>query len=306
MRIQLLVAAVLVAGALAGCSGGKEPAGGKGGGLIVTPTTGGIRGIVVDQAIVPVQGARITISGGANTTSGADGTFNFTGLEPGDYIITAGKPGYVPVQASATVEANVPDPPVVKVLLQALTTAQPYVDHFKLEGFYECAFSHNNPGFSITDSCDFVYRTGWDAANESGSPPPAPRTVQHNVNTQFIDVPSDTFSIVQEAYWSDESLSVMMILLSSTPIDNGCDCSETDYMDVTMEQPTYSRLDRFDASGTELEGFPLGERVAARGFLSWDTTSTAQNLQFTVITTLFHNTPAPEGWTFETRDQYPI
>ena len=34
--------------------------------------------------------------------------------------------------------------------------------------------------------------------------------------------------------------------------------------------------------------------------------SVAQNFRFTVITTLFHNTAAPEGWTFETREQYPI
>jgi hypothetical protein len=328
MRIQLLVAAVLVAGALAGCSGGSKEPKDDGKGLDVTPTTGGIRGIVVDQAIVPVQGARVTLSGGANTTSAADGAFNFTGLQPGDYIVMVGKPGYIPVQAAATVEANVPDPPVVKVLLQALTTAKPYVDYFKLEGFYECS----QAVFFVTDTCDWEYRTAWDSANDTGNQPPgAPRSFLHYYNTQFIDVPEDTFSIVQEGFWTDESVHTFWIMLDATPIDSGCDCSETWANVIGGPSPLYNRLDRFTATGenntefrADFDGngvfgsFPNGQRVASRGFVPFQDApvldnndpntwyAVAQNFQFTVITTLFHNTPAPDGWTFETRDQYPV
>ncbi|MEA3166564.1 MAG: Carboxypeptidase regulatory-like domain, partial [Thermoplasmata archaeon] len=280
-----------------------------GSGLDVSPTTGGIRGIVVDQAIVPVNGAKITLSGGKNTTSDEEGLFRFTGLEPGDYFVSVAKPGYTAVQQSASVVAGVADPPIVKVLLTRLTTAQPYLDHFKLDGFYECAFSYGDPGNPfITDSCDMAVRTAYDGVNETtGSPPPfLPRNVQRNINTQFLDVPMDTYSIVQEGYWTDEAVPVMMILLSSTPIDNACDCSDKDYMDVTMANPTYNRIDRFDEAGKDTEAVPLGESVAARGFLSWEAKSTAQNLRFTVITTMFHNYVAPEGWTFETKDQYQI
>lgn len=306
MRLPTLsVLALLAASALAGCSGGDG--GPDAPGLDVTEATGGIRGLVVDPSIVPVAAATVTLNTGASTQSGEDGLFNFTGLAAGDYVMTVTKPGHLAVQASATVVAGEPEPPVVKVLLERISTAEPYMDFYKLDGFYECGFAYGNPGSPvITDSCDFVWRTGYDAANEStGSPPPfLPRTLQNNVNTQFIDLPADVHSVVQEAFWSDESVPVMMILLSSTPIDNACDCSDRDYLDVTMPQPTYGRLDRFDASGQDTGDVPVGERVAARGFLSWESTSTAQNLQFTVITTLFHNAPAPEGWTFETRDQY--
>jgi hypothetical protein len=314
MRIQpLFVLAVLSAAVLAGCSGGgsDDPLAGAGDEapeLEVTETTGGIRGIVVDQAIVPVINARVVLSGGKNTTTDEEGLFRFIGLEPGDYFVSVTKPGYEAVQQSAAVLAGVADPPLVKVLLNRLTTAQPYIDYYKLDGFYECGFSANTPAFKITDTCDFGVRTAYDGVNEStGSPPPVvPRNAQHNYNTQFIDIPADTYSIVQEGFWTDESVPVMMILLSSTPIDNACDCSEDDYLDVTMENPTYGRLDRFDPSGKEIDQVPLGESVAARGFLSWDVTSSAQNLRFVVITTLFHNYPAPEGWTFETKDQFPI
>lgn len=316
MRARSLLALAALAGALlAGCSGGgSDPdplvdVGDDSPELEVTETTGGIRGIVVDQSIVPVMGARVTLPGGQNTTSDADGLFRFTGLEPGDYFVSVAKPGYTSVQQTATVIAGVPDPPLVKVLLSRLTTAQPYLDFYKLDGFYECAFSYGNPGSPIiTDSCDFGWRTGYDATNETaGMPPPLlPRNVQNNVNTQFIDIPADTYSIVQEAFWSDSNVPVLMVLLSSTPIDNACDCSDSDYLDVTMENPTYARLDQYDASGKETGAVPLGERVAARGFLSWEATSTAQNFRFTIITSLFHNYPAPEGWTFLTKDEYPV
>jgi hypothetical protein len=326
MRFQLLAAALLVAGALAGCSS-KDGRDDPGGGLDVTPTTGGIRGLVVDQAIVPVQGARVTLTGGANTTSGADGTFNFTGLQPGSYVLQVGKPGYLPVQATALVEANVPDPPIVKVQLQAITTAQPYVDHFKLDGFYECA----QAVFFVTDTCDWEYRTAWDVANDTAGAPPTPRSVLKYYNTQFIDVPEDTFSIVQEGFWEDESVHSFWIMLDAVPIDSGCDCSETWGNVIGGPSPLYNRLDRFTPTGennTEFRAdydgngvfgtFPNGHTVASRGFVPFQQApvlesqdpnawySVAQNFRFTIITTLFHNTPAPEGWTFETRDQHPI
>lgn len=326
MRIPVAVAALLLAALFAGCSSSKdteEP----GGGLPVTETTGGIRGLVVDQSIVPVEGARISLSSGANATSAADGTFNFTGLAPGDHLLQVGKPGYTPVQVTALVEAGVPDPPVVKVLLQAITTAKPYVDHFKLEGFYECS----QAVFFVTDTCDWPYRTAWDEANDTGNRPPTPRSALRYYNTQLIDVPEDTFSIVQEGFWEDESVHLFWIMLDGTPIDSGCDCSETWANVIGGPSPLYNRLDRFTPTGennTEFRAdydgngvfgrFPNGQTVASRGFIPFQEApvaessdpntwySVAQNFQFTVVTTLFHNTAAPEGWTFETRDQYKV
>jgi hypothetical protein len=298
-----LAAILLVATVLAGCSSGD---GGGGPPLRVDPDTGGIRGLVVDQGITPVVGATITLNSGETTESGDDGAFNFTGLAPGDHFLSVTKAGFKAVQATANVVAGEAEPDIVKVLLERLTTATPYLDHFKLDGYYECAFSFGQPGDPvITDSCDFGYRTAWDEANSTGNKPPAPRTVQRSINTQFIDIPSDTFAIVQEAFWESETVPVMMILLSSTPIDNFCDCSETDYIDTTMASPTYARLDRYNATGED-KGFPVGQTVAARGFLDWETPSTAQNLQFTVLTTLFHNYVPDPDWTFETRDTFPV
>lgn len=304
----LFLLAVFLASLLAGCSTGGDDGGGPP--LQVDPDTGGIRGLVVDAAIAPVPGAIVTLTGGPSAAgktaqSGVDGLFNFTGLAPGDYFVSVAKAGYKGSQSAATVVAGDSDPPLVKLLLDRIATAQPYLDHFKLDGYYDCAFSFGSEGDPfITDSCDFVYRTGWDAANETGNEPPAPRTAQKAINTQYIDIPEDTFAIVQEAFWDNENVPVMMILLSSTPIHNDCDCSDKDYIDVTQPNPTYARLDRYNAS-TENKNFPAGETVASRGFLSWESTATAQGLQFVVMTSLFHNYVPDPAWTFETRANFP-
>ncbi len=325
MRFQLLALVVLVASGFAGCSSGSKDDSSGAGGLPVDDTTGGIRGLVVDQAVVPVPGALVTLSGGKNTTSDEAGQFNFTGLEPGDYFLSVGKPGFTGVQVSTTVVAGVAAPPIVKILLERLTTAQPYLDHFKLEGFYECAQAMS----FVTDTCDWVPRTAWDVYNESqGSPPPVvPRSVLAYTNTQYIDVPMDTYTIIQEGFWTDENVRTLWVMLDAAPIDASCDCSDH-YGSIIGENPVYSRISRFapdgsnnteftnDGFGASAGIFPAGLTVASRGFLppqeevgsnqdpnTW--VSVAQNFHFVIITSLFHNYAAPDGWTFETKDQFP-
>jgi hypothetical protein len=320
---------LLVGSALAGCSSKAPP---KDAGnelapeLAVTATTGGIRGLVVDQAVVPIPGAKVSLPTGANRTTDAAGLFNFTGLAPGDYFVIVAKPGFKGVQAAATVVAGVSDPPIVKVLLERLSTAQPYLDFYKLDGFYDCASSVS---FDV-DTCDWVYRTGYDVANESGHPVPvAPRSFFGYHNTQSVDVPADTYTIIQEGFWTDESVKEFWIMVDAWPIDASCDCSDH-YGSLVAANPAYLRLDRFAADGSnntvfhDSDGFggaaghfPVGVTVASRGFLppaaqagsGTDATTwyaVAQNFRFTVILSEFHNYVAPEGWTFETKDNYKV
>ncbi len=317
--IPLAAVAALV---LSGCSsGGKDTV------LPSDPDTGILRGLVVDQAIAPIAGATVAISGGHNTTTDAAGSFNFTGLPPGDYIVQVTKGGFKAGQATTTVVAGDPEPDVVKLLLERISTATPYLDHFKLEGFYSCTFALP----FITDSCEFGYRTAWDAANGTGNEPPAPRSVQAFQNTQYIDVPEDTFTIVQEGFWDEEAVSTFWIMVDETPIDNECDCSTSYANRIGPGGYLNNRLERFDAQGnlntnftadetshdSPKGEFPTGKLVASRGFIpfqedptssqdpnSW--ASTAVNFQFVIITTLFHNYVPDPAWTFETKEAFPV
>ena len=300
MRGVLLLPVLLLAGTLlAGCSGGGTPddctgADCPGAGLDVDEDTGGIRGIVVDDSIRPVEGAKVVLMNGDETLTDAQGRFTFTGLAPGEHFITVSKPGYATMQATAKVVAGVAEPDVVKVVLEYLVDAQPYTEFHEFRGFYECGFAAP----FITDSCDFGVRTVSDEENATTGTGAVPRGVQDNRNTMFVEVPASTVTIVQEAYWENPDVSSMMILLDSTPIDNACDCSERSYLETVGPSPTYGRVDG--------EAVPAGETVAVRGFLPFGDPQYAVNHEFQIFTTLFHNAPAPEGWSFVNGDEMPF
>lgn len=151
MRLLLpLLLTSLPAIALAGCAGGgggdqPDPAQDidfDGLGLQATGTTGIIRGVVVDAAVRPVGAATIDLRGADKTlqaTSTAEGAFGFDALPPGDYFLTASKPGYLETQQSTNVVAGVAEPPIVKILLEADPAARPYVEANLLAGFMECS-----------------------------------------------------------------------------------------------------------------------------------------------------------------------
>jgi hypothetical protein len=140
MKAALLLAALLAAGVLAGCSS-KAPdatpdADFSSLGLDATATTGVLRGIVVDDSIRPIAGANVTLSpGDASARTGAEGTFGFDGLAPGTYFVRVDRAGYNGTQASTDVVAGVAEPPVLKVLLARNPATSPYVETLTFNGF---------------------------------------------------------------------------------------------------------------------------------------------------------------------------
>lgn len=121
---------------LAGCAT-EAPVEAPDDGLQATPTTGIIRGIVVDPTITPLDNVTVSVAGLA-TTTGADGAFGFSGLDAGPHFLTASRPGYNSTQTSVTVVAGVDDPPLVKVLLEPNPSLQPFIDEITFQGFLAC------------------------------------------------------------------------------------------------------------------------------------------------------------------------
>lgn len=142
-----LAALLVLAMALAGCSSGKDDGPGSaldqnvsGLDLQATSTTGVIRGVVVNEAIAPLDGAKVTLQGTPpmETTTNEQGAFGFDDLPAGTHFLNVHKLGYRDTQQSAEVEAGVAEPPVVKVLLVANPGELPSYELFQFSGFLEC------------------------------------------------------------------------------------------------------------------------------------------------------------------------
>lgn len=299
--MRIAVVALLLAAVLSGCADGGSDAPVADADRLenITSDTGGIRGVVVDLSITPVLGAVVSLSKEKTTKTDDNGQFNFTGLKPGQYFLRVEKPGFESSQASTEVVAGVAEPPVVRIQVARIPGADPFAQSIKFEGFYECAFGAP----FIVDQCDFVVRTAYDEFNGTVPGYPLPRNVQAGQNTQFLFVSSDVQTIIQEAYWDDPAVTAMMITVSHTPIDNACDCSD-DWLGVDeMGNPTFARLDKASADDA---AFPSNVDVAVRGFLPFGDPQVVQNFRFTIVTSLFYNYNPPEGWTFATKDDYPL
>ncbi len=144
-RIWMLALALGVV-ALAGCADDPKPQEAESFDdlkLQATEDTGVLRGVVVDSAIRPLAGAKITLigpDGEQEATTGEEGLFGFQDLTPGTYFVKATKIGYTETQSSAEVVAGVADPPVVRMLLESDPAGLPSYSVIHFSGFLECSF----------------------------------------------------------------------------------------------------------------------------------------------------------------------
>ncbi len=130
-----------------------------------TSTTGDIVGSVSDKSTgEPVATANIVLSPGENATvTGSDGSFEYKGLEPGEYAITINKEGYKSTRKTVTVKAGESTP--VHLLLEMIpaiiTPDRDVLDFGEQEGVNTLSFSIVNSGYealewSIEEYCDWV------------------------------------------------------------------------------------------------------------------------------------------------------
>lgn len=132
----------------------------------VTDTTGAIRGVVVNEAIVPIADVLVALNTGKNVTSDEQGAFVFSDLEPGTYFLTASKLGFNSVQTSAEVVAGEAEPPITKITLLADPTQQPYTQTLKWEGFLQCGVMWSSG--TLADQPYPLYIASYFGANVCG------------------------------------------------------------------------------------------------------------------------------------------
>src|ERR1041385_1349574 len=147
----VLLVAVTASSLLAGCSRAPDaPAGvvvqsqptdevrSNGTSLAAPPpepkTRGHIAGVVVDEAVRPIAGARVKLPGlDLVRTTDRDGSFGFVDLRPGPYFITVNATGYYAAEAVLDVKED--EFPRPKVILTAIPPPEPYHVTQSFDGF---------------------------------------------------------------------------------------------------------------------------------------------------------------------------
>jgi hypothetical protein len=278
----LSLLSTLVAGCTGGGGGGKaqeDPTADLG--LEATDTTGVIRGVVVNEAIVPIAGATITLTIGSekrNATSTDAGAFGFDGLAPGTYFLTASKPGFASVQQSADVVAGETEPPLVRVQLVYDPGLRPYWVPYQFEGFIACSVRV----FVRGQSCD----------------------VQPESNEEILfDIELDavpTFAQAEMVWDSTQSLG------DDLSLNWRRDDTNDDYVDIEGPSPLILNANQTTFADEEVgAGQPLRTIVftahnpatepPAGGL--WGVGVQA-NQKFMLYIHVFYNMVPPEGWTF--------
>jgi hypothetical protein len=293
-RWALPVVAMMVA--LAGCSGsaggkgGDDPPGGGGVPVTVTDDTGAVRGVVVDDSIVPIVGAVVELAGtDQSMETNEAGAFGFSEIEPGTYFLRVTKNGYFDAQQSVEVEAGVPDPPLVKVQLQADPEGMAFFTVQVWEGYIECTTS-------------FIAVCGAPNVVSNVLLCPVFDICLGNVTNdrfgQDIFYPENASAIQSEMFWeSTQSLSTQLTL----SLENiaPCEAESNAYIEgATGDSPIFVHADAEEIErGTVGGDCPMFHSVFSGDTQGTPLGATIQQ-DFMVISHGFWGFTPPEGWRY--------
>lgn len=226
---------------------------------------GHIAGVVVDEAIRPIAGAKVRLPGlDLTRTSDRDGSFSFVDLVPASYLLTVAKPGYLAAQA--LLEVNEGEFTRAKVVLTAIPPPTPYHVVQKFDGFAEA-----------TD----VAGVGYLLIGEG-------LTCSHCT----FDLTLDRTDVLEDAVFE----------ATMDPDGSGGNSFE-DYVTSPDNYTQYDYAQRGNPMRFELKGPDLGggERfdlaVTPQSFPAPES-----NKAFEVFVTAFYYQAAPAGWSFVAGD----
>jgi hypothetical protein len=287
---SILVALLLVATVLAGCSGGGSksddctdrcpiPPPAKGKGVIV--------GLVVDGGFSPVKGAKVIVtSTELSDVSDDAGRFMFQDVNPGLYQLTVSKPGYGTVNPTVDVIADDTAPEVTKVLLMRIPGTEPYVEPLVFEGFIECSAG------AALDAGNYAF---YSACSHSA--------LQDVLNDRFavtyeLEGAVPTFAQSEMVWTSSQALGNALAVMYSR---GGGTVAPVDYVSARGTSPLVIKANQTVLETNEIVSEnPLWIRA-----FPWAETVVGVTLQqkFTVYTHLFYNFEPAEDWTFGTKGE---
>ncbi len=296
----LLAGLLIMAAALAGCAGGDS-----GGGdsnpdvpeLEVTSSTGGIRGVVVDESIRPIEGATVMIrQTGDSTTTDEKGAYAFTGLAAATYFVEASHPLYNSIQQSTEVVAGVKAPKPLNFQLIRVITEEPYSFTQKESGFIACSA---NIGAAKSEECG--EGVGVDGVGRVGG------QEQNRAEIQFtVDGPHIKTLIVEQVWEPSTELNpdgsqgldtLVALDWSCLPVCSGDVLNRTE-----SGSPLILRVDADTLAARNI----TSETVFSTFTWSAGSFGLMINQEFELFITSFYYLPAPPGWSFAAGDAPPF
>ncbi|MGB1585656.1 MAG: carboxypeptidase-like regulatory domain-containing protein [Thermoplasmatota archaeon] len=285
--------------------------------LSATDTTGVIRGVVVNDAIEPVAGATVLITG-LEITDETDeqGRFTFSNLEPGTYFLDVTKDLHTAVQANVEVQAGIDAPPVLKVQLNRLYSGDPYLVTMAMDGFFTCSQAGTIVwGYSSSPCHSIGWGTNIDLCDDYGACLDQERVFH-------VDLDAGWQSIIYEMDWeaTAQGTSERMGMSVSTyhPERN----KNHWFASVSSEPPMYFAVATGEMHPTSQEGDGPAGPIPADGMTDMSMYMSVRepdpctgvvycpgfaiDQKFQAWHSQFYYQPAPEGWSFRNGDTSPF
>lgn len=305
MRPELASCTTLILLLLAGCSDGSPTdLGGSGRPVIqLDPGTGVVRGVVVDSAIHPLQGAVVTLGVGASAfepqTTKDDGAFLFTDVPEGTYFLGATHLLHMSAQATVDVVAGDADPPVVKILLERKFSQDPYSMVLQRDGFIQCGYAISGVMSSLCVN-DYTHFVGPYTCPEC----------EHLVDRRSADFPVEAGwqTMVFEMTWkaSTATSDRMRLVISHFPRTAShwyCAGASESPLLLRMEVGVECEDQQSEPELVPPEGLPNGHLFAA---IDGAPVAATVSQAFTVYMHQFYYGSPPEGWSFVAGDTAPF
>ncbi len=316
-----LTALLLLTVALAGCTDNTDDApvdqfDDTAGEVEVSQTRGGIRGVVVDGAIRPIEGATVRdLSSGFEVTTDASGAFQVGGLRPGAYEIEASHPLYDTQQQNVEVIAGVERPPVVKFQLTRLISEEPYMQLEKHDGFISCSANIFIPEYPDPGAGPYFGGAGLlseECGEGVGMPSESPVLGGERIGKATNNAAQTWFELDGGFI---ETLIVEQVFEPSTEGGNNglhtriatnwlCDpvCGGDQAAIMDGLSPLRAEIPK----ATMLENnITITDEWSTFSWASANATGVLLNQEYEVFVAAFYYLPAPEGWSFVRGDPNP-
>ncbi len=110
---------------------------------------GVIRGVVVDNTIVPLAGASVGVVGNdaMQATTTEAGAFAFANVEPGFVELLVDMNGYEAAKIQVNVVAGVKQPAIIQVMLTPDPSELPFIQPLTFNGYIDCSIS--SPAYRV-------------------------------------------------------------------------------------------------------------------------------------------------------------